>query len=277
MRFSWLFIGYSTPYQVFSGVAEVLVAILLVWRRTSLLGALLAVGVFSNVVMLNLTYDIPVKIFSLNLLVASLFLVWQERERLFGFFFQNKTVAPSTLYEMHFLKKWQRVSRIVAKAVFLISSFGLGTYGYYEYYVQYHEESMKILEPIQPAMYHVELFVKNGDTIPENLADTQRWRDVIFDYNGSGSLSAQDSSLRMRYGRAYFNYLPDSLGSQLEWRLSSWDSLPVASFKIEFMNEGRMVLTGKKMDDSLHVVLQKLNRHFPLTERQFHWVSEANR
>jgi len=277
MRFSWLFIGYSTPYQVFSGFAEVLVALLLVWRRTALLGALLSIGVFTNVVMLNLTYDVPVKIFSLNLLVASVFLVWQERSRLFGFFLQNKTVFPSTLYEKYFSKKWQRISRIVLKAVFIVMSFGFGTYNYYDYYIEFHSNNSRILEPIQPGMYHVELFVKNGDTIPESLADTLRWRDVIFDFNGSGSLSAQDSSLRMRYGRAYFSYLPDSLGNQLEWRLSSWDSLPVASFKMELPQEGKIILTGKKHEDSLFVVLQKINRHFPLTERQFHWVSEANR
>lgn len=277
MRFSWLFIGYSTPYQIFSGIAEVLVAVLLVWRRTALLGALLSVGVFTNVAILNLSYDIPVKIFSINLLVASLFLVWQERERLYGFFIQNKAVAPSTLYQKHFPKKWQRISRLVAKATFIVLSFGFGTYNYYNYYTEFHSTQSKILEPIQPGMYHVELFVKNGDTIPESLADTKRWRDVIFDYNGNGSLSAQDSSLRMRYGRAYFSYLPDSLGNQLEWRLSSWDSLPLITFKMEMPHEGKMILTGIKKEDSLHVVLQKLDRHFPLTEKQFHWLSESNR
>ena len=277
MRFSWMFIGYSTPYQMFSGFAEVMVALLLVWRRTALLGALLAIGVFANVAMLNLAYDIPVKIYSLNLLVASIFLAWQERSRLFGFFLQNQTVQPSVLYEKYFSKKWQRIGRIVLKAVFIAMSFGFGTYNYYQYYLEFHRNNSKILEPIQPGMYHVELFVKNGDTIPESLADTLRWRDVIFDYNGSGSLSAQDSSLRMRYGRAYFSYLPDSLGNQLEWRLSSWDSLPVVSFKMEIPEQDRIILTGKKQEDSLHVVLKKLNRHFPLTERQFHWVSEANR
>jgi hypothetical protein len=277
MRFSWMFIGYSTPYQVFSGIAEVMVALLFLWRRTALLGALLAVGVFANVAMLNLAYDIPVKIYSLNLLVASIFLVWQERSRLIGFFLQNQSVSPSTLYEKHFSKKWQRISRIGFKVVFIVMSFGFSTYNYYEYYVQFHKDNSRILEPVQPGIYHVEMFVKNGDTIPESLADTLRWRDVIFDYNGSGSLSAQDSSLRMRYGRAYFSYKPDSLGTQLEWRHSSWDSLPAVTFQMEIPKEGKMILNGKKEEDSLYVVLQKLNRHFPLTERQFHWISEANR
>jgi hypothetical protein len=126
-------------------------------------------------------------------------------------------------------------------------------------------------------MYHVELFVKNGDTIPESLADTLRWRDVIFDYNGAGSISANDSSLRMRYGRAYFSYKPDSLYKQLEWRTMAQDSLPAVTFTMEIPEEGRMILSGKKSEDSLYVVLKKLNRHFQLTERQFHWISESNR
>ena len=39
MRLSWLFIGYSTPYQVFSGVAEVIVGLLLFNRKTATAGA----------------------------------------------------------------------------------------------------------------------------------------------------------------------------------------------------------------------------------------------
>ena len=67
MRFSWLFIGYSAPYQFFSGLMEVLAGIFLLFRRTVTLGLLIATGVFINVMMLNLTYDIPVKIFSMSL------------------------------------------------------------------------------------------------------------------------------------------------------------------------------------------------------------------
>jgi hypothetical protein len=276
MRFSWMFIGYSGPYQIFSGIAEVLVALLLVWRKTALLGALLAIGVFGNVVMLNLSYDIPVKIYSINLLAASIFLAWQERDRLFAFFVLNKTAEPSSLFEKTFTKKWKKLTRIIVKTIFILLSFGFTGLDYYNYYKEYHQTNLRVLDPIQPGMYHVELFVKNGDTIPESLVDSLRWKDVIFDYNGSGSVSANDSSLRMRYGRAYFNYEPDSLGEMLEWKISG-DTVAVAHFEMNLSEEGKMILTGRKAEDSLFVVLKKLNRHFPLAERQFHWISESNR
>lgn len=277
MRFSWMFIGYSGPYQIFSGVAEVVVGLLLFWRKTALLGALLAVGVFANVVMLNYSYDIPVKIFSGNLLIASIFLVWQERNRLIAFFIQNTPTIPSSLFEKTYTIKWEKVTRIVLKTVFFLLTFGFTLADTYSYYQETKAERTKVLEPIQPGMYHVELFVKNGDTIPESLADSLRWRDVIFDYNGQGSFSAQDSSFRMRYGRAYFSYQPDSLGSRLDWKMAASDSIPVVSFAMKLPEEDRIILSGKKENDSLHVVLKKLNRHFPLTERQFHWISESNR
>lgn len=277
MRLSWLFIGSSEPYQIFSGIAEVMVALLLVWRRTALLGAMLAVGVFANVVMLNLSFDIPVKIYSINLLIVSVFLVWQERERLFAFFILNKTVFPATLYEKKMVEEWQKTGRFVLKAVFFLSSFCYTTYSYYNYFVQYHADVARVVEPVQPGVYHVELFVKNGDTIPESLTDTLRWRDVIFDYNGAGSVAVTDSSLRMNYGRAYFSYQPDSLGEMLEWRTYPSESHPAATFAMDLSKADRMILNGKKGEDLLYVSLRKLKRHFPLTERQFHWISESNR
>ena len=276
MRLSWMFIGYSTPYQVFSGVAELLVALLLIWRRTALLGALLAVGVFANVAVLNLSYDIPVKIYSINLFIASLYLVGQEKDRLLAFFILNRPALPSGLYEKAFVGK-AKIARIVAKSLFILMSFGMTAFSYIQYYQSDLESRTRVLEPIEPGQYHVELFVKNGDTIPESLADTLRWRDVIFDYDGAGSVSANDSTLRMRYGRAYFAYEPDSAGMTLEWRKSVWDSAVLVTFDMELLPENGMILHGKKGEDHLYLKLKKLKRHFPLTERQFHWISEDNR
>jgi hypothetical protein len=34
---------------------------------------------------------------------------------------------------------------------------------------------------------------------------------------------------------------------------------------------------AKIRDDSIHVELARVARHFQLTERQFHWLSEYNR
>src|SRR5439155_20713898 len=54
MRFSWLFIGYSTPYQIFSGVMETTAGLLLLYRRTVTAGLFASTGAVRNGVMSNL-------------------------------------------------------------------------------------------------------------------------------------------------------------------------------------------------------------------------------
>ncbi|MFL5250507.1 MAG: hypothetical protein ACJ79V_21995, partial [Myxococcales bacterium] len=90
MRFSWLFIGYSTPYEFFSGAMETVAGLLLLPRRTVTAGLFAATGAFLNVVMINLAYDVPVKLYALHLLLSCLFLLALDSRRLVGFLFLNR-------------------------------------------------------------------------------------------------------------------------------------------------------------------------------------------
>jgi hypothetical protein len=56
MGLLWKFMGYSTAYTFFGGCAELLPAVFLLFRRTALLGSLLAFTVMLNVVMLNFCF-----------------------------------------------------------------------------------------------------------------------------------------------------------------------------------------------------------------------------
>lgn len=51
MALLWTFMGASTPYTIFAGTLEVLGAVLLAFRPTATLGALVVAAVMSNVVM----------------------------------------------------------------------------------------------------------------------------------------------------------------------------------------------------------------------------------
>ena len=82
MGLLWNFMGYSTPYIIFSGLAEVTGATLLLFRRTATLGAMASAAVLLNIVMLNFCYDVPVKLYSLNLLLMAIFLMAPDLPRL---------------------------------------------------------------------------------------------------------------------------------------------------------------------------------------------------
>ncbi len=105
MRFSWLFIGYSTPYEMFSGAMEILAGILLLNRKTITLGLCVALAVFTNVMVLNLCYDIPVKIFSIHLVIYCCYLLYNDCKRLVDFFIFNRSVNANTIHHISFPKK----------------------------------------------------------------------------------------------------------------------------------------------------------------------------
>jgi len=165
------------------------------------------VGVFINVMMLNLCYDIPVKLYSMNLVLLCLYLVANEYRRMACFFVLNKPAACCSVYDQPLTKKWMRISRIVIKLgiVFLLCK------SFYEDLQFSREYSViKSYKDFKPGVYDVKLYVVNRDTLPPLLTDSIRWKDLIIENNGiMGSINTADMQLRRRYGRGYFNWTVD--------------------------------------------------------------------
>jgi uncharacterized membrane protein YphA (DoxX/SURF4 family) len=89
MELLWTFVGFSVPYTIFSGVVEVIPGVLLLFRRTAVLGALMAVAVMLNVALLNFCYDVPVKLYSSLYVLMALFLLLPDVPSLFQFFLRR--------------------------------------------------------------------------------------------------------------------------------------------------------------------------------------------
>ncbi|MFB8003890.1 hypothetical protein [Nocardia sp. NPDC056000] len=68
----WPFMGASNAYSIATGLAEITAGVLLLWRRTWLAGGLLAIVAMAQVFLLNLCYDVPVKIVSGTLLATAI-------------------------------------------------------------------------------------------------------------------------------------------------------------------------------------------------------------
>lgn len=79
----WAFYGYSPVYGRFTGLYELVPALLLLSRRTATLGALALFAVSLNITVMDFAYGYPmVKYFSLAYTLLCLFLVAEDRDRL---------------------------------------------------------------------------------------------------------------------------------------------------------------------------------------------------
>lgn len=275
MRLSWIFIGYSTPYQVFSGVMEVITGLLLLNRRTATLGIMMGTAVFTNVMVLNLSYDIPVKLYSMQLVFCCLYLLVNEWDRIICFFILNKPAQTCYLYHWEYQKKWMRITRIILKLIFIMLFVCFAFYNTMDYSRQLFGE--KEIKPIQPGIYDVPVYVMNKDTIPNLVADTLRWQDIIFEKGGWGSIKTNDTAYRHRYGRAYFYYSADTSKQILNFTKAKGDSNYILSMHYLLPDSNTIRLWSVRTNDSLFIVLKKSSRHFQLGEKQFHWLSESNR
>jgi len=94
MGLLWTFMGSSRAYTAVAGGMELLGGMLLVWRRTALLGACVSAVVMSNVMLMNFCYDVPVKLFSAHLVVAGLCILLPDASRICSAFLGSGAVAP---------------------------------------------------------------------------------------------------------------------------------------------------------------------------------------
>ena len=112
--------GFSQVYAGFAGLAEVLAGLLLLSRRTTSLGALMAVAVMANVAIMNSCFDVPVKLHSSMFLLMAVYLVVPELRRFADVFIHNRRVEPVDL-GAPVLGRRLRIARLVAKGGFLLS------------------------------------------------------------------------------------------------------------------------------------------------------------
>jgi len=74
----WSVYGLNPTFVMTLGWTEVVAGLLLLFRKTAFAGAVLALGVMANVALLNLSFDVPVKLYSLSLVAMSLVLLAPE-------------------------------------------------------------------------------------------------------------------------------------------------------------------------------------------------------
>jgi hypothetical protein len=134
--------------------------------------------------------------------------------------------------------------------------------------------------PFKIGMYEVREFAVNRQAVPLTASDSLRWKDVIFDSNGGGSINTTDSLFWQRYRRGYFRYKANPADQTLTvWKNSfvPRDSTFLFGGRYATPDSNTIVLDAQIRGDSVHVEMVRLPRHFQLTERQFHWLSEYNR
>ncbi len=220
----WTFMSASPAYTFLAGAAEILAGVLLCARRTSLLGGLLAAGIFANVLALNLCYDVPVKLYSGQLLLMALLVMWSDATRLLAVFVTGAP-APAARREALFERPlWHRAALALRTG---LVAYALVT-GLAECAA---DEAGFVARKADPlfGLWEVQRIEAEGDL--------RRTRYVVVDYPGVVAF-LRDDATRTRYAATR----DDAAGTLV--LKERFRAEVLLSLRIETKGEGVLSLTG---------------------------------
>lgn len=261
MGLLWTFMGASRAYNVLTGSVEMLGGLLLATRRTALLGALVCAGAMANVVALNFCYDVPVKLYSMQLLLEALIIASFDFRSMARFFVLERNERPL------FRKPWAIRTAFAAGVLFIATSAVLDLRRAVE------TRRTIYLGPVSPlrGIWSVDELTDNGVSRPPLMTDLPRWRRVIID-RGRYAFIQLMSDARFRY-----RITLDEKKHTFE--LADWEN-PKSITKLAYLRNDARTLTldattpdGHKLHAVCHLSDAAMNPL--LTTRGFHWINEV--
>lgn len=263
MGLEWSYMGYSTSYNFFAGIAELLGGFLMLSRKTTTIGALVCLAVMTNVFMVNIGYDVPVKLLSFNTILMCLFLLGRDFQRLANFFVLNKVAAPSDLSFPRFNKKW-RYSLLAVKLLIAVSLVWLFMKDNLFYFTRFGDNTPK---PPLYGIYYTETFMRNKAVVPPLQTDTTRWNRLLIVVKGNAEIQVMND-----YTRGYYFKIDTFAKMALLFPYS--DTLNKTRFNY-VVDTPYLTLTGKIGADSVSIRLKRFDENrFRLVSRGFRWVTE---
>ena len=252
MGLLWSFMGASVPYTAFCGVAEIVGGVLLFFPRTTTLGAILSIGVMSNVVALNFSYDVPVKLLSVHMLAMAVFLAAPDVKRLTNVFILNRAAAPARM-ETVLRKPALRRAAFVLEMILLIAFTGSSLA-----FAHSQVRARPLTSPLT-GIWQVEEFNLDGEASPQPVPDNVRWRRLI--------IGRRVSIQRMDGGLQRYTLDLDPAARRL---------VLDGEFTYERPDLETLHLSGSYSGRPLSVSLRRLDESdFRLTSRGFRWISES--
>ncbi len=268
MAVLWNQVGSSHPYEMSLGLAEVLAGLMLFIPRTAVLGAMLSLVDMAQVFLLNLTFDVPVKILSGHLLLMSLILLAPEARRLVDVLLLGRAAGPSTApYPFHTARS-RRIAALVQVLLAVWVVIGLG----HMQWLNWHSYGPGRPKPPLYGIWTVTRFTRDGQDVPPLVTDGDRWFRVVFDYPGVLGFQHMDGTL---------DSLPVTVDPATHRiTITTVPGFPAPTGVLTFQQPApdRAVLTGELNGHPVTVSLEHFDAdRLPLRSNGFHWVQNNPR
>lgn len=254
----WLQVGSSYPYEIALGLVEVAAGVLLFWPRTATLGALVALASMAQVFLLNMTFDVSVKILSFQLLLLSLVLLAPHAKRLANILVLQRSSPPVTqpaLFTTARANKAATAVQVGLGAWILAGSMLLSGLHWYD--------DGGRPKPGLYGIWTVDTFTLDGASLPPLTTQRHRWQRLIIDEPDRLSYQLMDGVLVTR--AAVFDVHSITLS----------DAPVPATLTVDRTAPDHLRLAGKLHGHPVTMTLRRVDLDsLPLRRNGFHWIQQ---
>lgn len=260
----WASIGASRSYEIFTGALEMAAAVLLFIPQTALLGAVLATACMAEIFTLNMTYDVPVKLFSFHLVLMSLFLLAPDAKRLVNVLVLNRPADVSPVPPLGSTPRRLRVG-IALQLVFGLLLVAQGLNNSVSAWRNFGGGS-----PRSPlfGIWNVAYMSIDGVERAPLVTDYDRWRRLTFDVPARMAFHRMDDTF------VQFNSKIDEGARSIVLTRAgnnNWRS----TLTYDRPSPERLLLQGEMDGKKIQLRLELFPReNFLLVTRGFNWVQE---
>lgn len=264
----WNQVGMSPAYEILLGSAELLAGILLFVPRTATVGAMLTLVSMAQVFVLNMTFDVPVKILSGHLMLMSMVLLAPQARRLLNVLVLDRPVASSTAPYPFRTRRARWIAALVQVGIGVWVAVALTHVS-----LQLWDEGPGRTKPPLYGIWQVDEFSRDGQPVPPLLTDPDRWQRAVFDLAGVMQYQRMDGTLvpmqvRVDTGahRLDLHAVPATAGH----------SVTAGGFAYDQQGPDRLRFTGELDGHPVTVTFRRQDPDaFPQRSRGFHWIQDA--
>jgi hypothetical protein len=235
----------------------VLGGILLFWPRTATLGALVSLLSMAQVFMLNMSFDVPVKILSFHLLLMSLVLLAPQLRRLANVLVLERPSEPVSQPQLFATPRANRIAAAVQVLLGIWVLVGCVQVGWQAW----HEYGGGRAKPPLYGIWSVTEFTLDGKLLPPLTTDENRWQRLVFDEPEVVTYQRMDGELV-------------TAPAQVDSQTITLPELD-ATFGFSQPELDLLHLDGRLGDQPVTMALERVDLNsFTLRSRGFHWVQE---
>lgn len=245
-RVMWDFMAASPGYTIFAGLVELVGALLLFFRRTTLLGSLVLAGALIQVIVMDLAFNVGAVTSANAIFLLDLIILAPYALPLFGIVLvrgEGKLPAePLPLRQ----RWWHSPStKMVVLCVLILPLIKIN--------IERRRGYFGAGEPVY-GLFSVSTFVRNGQTVAPMPNDGETWKRVGSDpRDGAGGVCVEFANGDVRR----FALTEDK--AQRRWTIRSENLSWAGSLHYEIRQNGDVSLDGRLGSDSVDMVLRRVD------------------